>query len=783
MTAGVPIYLVSACSSAEEFVAAFRRYADRTGVFVPMAQPLPAGKRGTIALTLIDGGVMIDGEAEIIASSPKPSPLHGRPGMTVRFLEPDDASKATLGELEKARLAMRPGPPNATARPTAIPASPRPTPPAPSGRIDAANALAECVAIGDLSTLRDIADPSAAAKQKFVVPSIPAMSGRTKPQSTAPPISTSRTATTLGVGPLPKPVEEPAVVAATASRDDSTQPIVSRGAAPPELVATARGTGPEPAGPAVRRATAEMPRRPTPPAPLPVPRPPASVTLPDGALPRGQTSSVEVDLGEQTDMSPIPGETRTAVGPPPTPLDLEDAPTQSRPVIDPADPKLAEPSVVVASPSAGGPAATVGEAEPVMRASEIMAAIPHGDWTMTPGDVAPTVLPPVAPPSDNWTMTRDEGAPTGWSAASPVVTPPTPPPPPPMPAPRPPIVPAAPKTGNPVMAVASTQPLFTDGSEDRPTIVEPKIEIDPTLMEPLREMPAEDDAAAQVATPAAHAALGTMPALGVIPTPAPGMIPTPPPGVMVAPPPLESYVQPRMMTAPPYRDDRGSQPGLDAMAAQRRRRGLVIALSAASAVTVGVIAVIFATRGGAATKTKPIDAAVASAPIDAAQVAVVVPKPDATVDAGAPPPPEACTVTIETTPTEADIGIDGGDALGKSPGPFELPCGTEVKLSIKKARYYAVTKAVTPTAEGAKVSVKLARATFTIKVSSTPPGATITVGGRTLGITPTMIKLPAFEAAAITLSKPGYSADAGKLTPKANNAAYHVTLKKVPLLR
>ena len=109
MTAGVPIYLVSACSSAEEFVAAFRRYADRTGVFVPMAQPLPAGKRGTIALTLIDGGVMIDGEAEIIASSAKPSPLHGRPGMTVRFLEPDDASKATLGELEKARLAMRPG--------------------------------------------------------------------------------------------------------------------------------------------------------------------------------------------------------------------------------------------------------------------------------------------------------------------------------------------------------------------------------------------------------------------------------------------------------------------------------------------------------------------------------------------------------------------------------------------------------------------------------------------------------------------------------------------------
>ena len=45
-----------------------------------------------------------------------------------------------------------------------------------------------------------------------------------------------------------------------------------------------------------------------------------------------------------------------------------------------------------------------------------------------------------------------------------------------------------------------------------------------------------------------------------------------------------------------------------------------------------------------------------------------------------------------------------------------------------------------------------------------------------------MIKLPAFETAAITLSKPGYTADAEKFTPKANTAAYHVTLKKIPLL-
>ena len=95
VTTGPPLYLVSACGSAEEFVAAFRRYADRTGLFVPSSAPLPAGRRGRIALTLSDGGVMIEGEAEILQSSAKPTVLHGRPGMTVKFIEPDEPSTYT----------------------------------------------------------------------------------------------------------------------------------------------------------------------------------------------------------------------------------------------------------------------------------------------------------------------------------------------------------------------------------------------------------------------------------------------------------------------------------------------------------------------------------------------------------------------------------------------------------------------------------------------------------------------------------------------------------------
>ena len=112
MTTGVPIYLVSACTTGEEFVAAFRRYADRGSLFVPIAEPIPAGRRGRFALTLAGGGVLIEGEGDVISSSKVPSILHGRVGMTIRFGELDDNSKTVLIELEKARLAAKPPAPS-----------------------------------------------------------------------------------------------------------------------------------------------------------------------------------------------------------------------------------------------------------------------------------------------------------------------------------------------------------------------------------------------------------------------------------------------------------------------------------------------------------------------------------------------------------------------------------------------------------------------------------------------------------------------------------------------
>src|SRR6185436_18214153 len=78
VTTGALIYLVSACRSGEEFVAAFRRYADRSGLFIPIAEPIAAGRRGRFAVALHGGGVMIEGEAEVVSSARTPSVLHGR---------------------------------------------------------------------------------------------------------------------------------------------------------------------------------------------------------------------------------------------------------------------------------------------------------------------------------------------------------------------------------------------------------------------------------------------------------------------------------------------------------------------------------------------------------------------------------------------------------------------------------------------------------------------------------------------------------------------------------
>jgi hypothetical protein len=168
-----------------------------------------------------------------------------------------------------------------------------------------------------------------------------------------------------------------------------------------------------------------------------------------------------------------------------------------------------------------------------------------------------------------------------------------------------------------------------------------------------------------------------------------------------------------------------------------------------------------ATQTGSASETKP-------APADAA---VATPAP-------APAVGGTCNVDIKSTPPGADVYLDK-QKLGTTPGSFALPCGTESKLSLRKKSFPNTLRAFTPNADKPnKLSVTLSKPTFSVKVTSTPAGATITAGGKTMGVTPTTIKLPGFTPTALTLTKFGYTTDTSRVTPKQNNASHHVTLKK-----
>ncbi|MBL9013141.1 MAG: PEGA domain-containing protein [Myxococcales bacterium] len=997
MTTGAPIYLVSACSSGEEFVAAFRRYADRNGVlFVPIAEPLPPGKRGRFAITLTGGGVMIEGEAEVVSSAKTPSVLYGRVGMTLKFTEPDEPSKTLLGELERARLAVKPGPPSVPPRPAELPAAPRPTPPTPAGRIDAVNALAQCVVIGDVSTL--VGDEPKSVASKFVVPSIPPMGAGARPRSpSTPPSGTpSATATTMGMPPLKKvptggaPVV-PAPPAPSATATTMGMAPLAKAPAPPadlknldETVkgpapavdllvkereerrareqvkadpeTTMRGPAPTPAKPPTP--AVGVPRPPTPAVGVPRPPTPASgsavvptrtTTPPAGSnvvgaeLPKSPSGPVanpfavkqptppagvpkppvvaearplveELADDEPTDLTSVPLEPsgpitgprevakpeksvreqrRTSIGVAVVPSGVHvlpatapRAPTGDAEARDTglmAAEETSGPAVITSAPpprseleAAGPPSGpvTVPQKVPsaVLRAAAVEEHTPSGDWTMTVGADGPTITPvprkatgtrppgdkpakpiPPGPPTGDFIIALDPTRPDGWSEPSKIEKRPE------LPADKP---------GPPVSAVASVKDLDSDAKpETRVPAVkadEAKIEIDPTLMEPLQPLQPiddfDDEPPGQLPPPpttappvqtSPHGLVAATP--GVIATPVPmqpGAVPITDvmragalamPGEPTAatnpamhggyPAPLPGQLANASSQVPAYPQaypvaDQAYMPTeairVPRSPDERKRRMMLIGGIAGGAILLGIILVVALSGGGdkQADATEPAPAGDGSAGKQVSQPPPVEPKPTAPpappsgdgsagsaqqaavapvvpVDAAAEEPPERkppdeppqvaaatdCNVAIASAPTGAEVLLDR-TVLGTTPMTAALPCGVESKLTFKKTRYVSATRTVTPKPEGGKpVRVALARVTFTVKVSSSPAGATILLGARSLGVTPAAVKLPAFETSTLTIKKDGYQPDTQRVTPKTNNLSITSSLKKAPARR
>jgi hypothetical protein len=503
-----------------------------------------------------------------------------------------------------------------------------------------------------------------------------------------------------------------------------------------------------------------------------------------------------------------------------------------------------------------GATQTAGKRFPsAMMNATVEEATPSGDWTMTPGEHGPTIAPraptpvpvaagtprvetpdaeedapvndiPAGPQTGDWMIALDPSQPDGWSEPSKIEK-------------RPEGV-LPPEPGPPVSTVASAKDLDSNAKlAPEPKLPDAaKVEVDPTLMEPLQPLQPIDDFDDEPQLPPPPST--SMPAMTGLEVPTGGQMHTPlphtptplpmqmqmqMPGAYVTPVPgqmqlanssgqVQAYPMASSDLVPRYPAD--SSPAIADEAAAARKRRLIVIIASAGGALLLVIILALAFGGGKKTASDPepkgsdtpTDHAITNPapppkpPPDpvplpnsdgsngSAQQAVVdpTPPPDA-AEAAVPAPPDApeqvaaateCVVEFSTAPQGADIVLDK-DVVGTTPAKLTLPCGVESRLTFKKQRFVSAQRAVTPKSAGQKpVRVALAKVTFTVKVSSSPPGATIFLGAKSLGITPAAVKLPAFEASTLKITKDGYAPDVQKVTPKTNNLSISATLKKQP---
>jgi hypothetical protein len=220
-----------------------------------------------------------------------------------------------------------------------------------------------------------------------------------------------------------------------------------------------------------------------------------------------------------------------------------------------------------------------------------------------------------------------------------------------------------------------------------------------------------------------------------------------------------------------------------AVSGRANRRMIVIGASAGGVLLLGII--IVASLAGS--EEPPIATPRLAAKIDAGAQAPPPPAIDAGVaevpadtgSTGPVPVQGECLVEITSVPPGAEV-LSGETVIWTTPASLSLPCDVETKLGFRKERYANTTKKFTPSADKPRLKVTLGKSTFSVKVSSTPAGATVTVGGKPVGVTPTTVKLPAFEASTLNIAKDGFATEVQKITPKQNNSTVHATLKRKP---
>lgn len=306
-----------------------------------------------------------------------------------------------------------------------------------------------------------------------------------------------------------------------------------------------------------------------------------------------------------------------------------------------------------------------------------------------------------------------------------------------------------------------------------------------------------------------------------------GVYPMPPPGMsgpFYMPQPGMSgqflLPQPPPAMAPPPSDETYLRTGVMRSVTPQDRRWYVIG-GAAGATLLLLIIVGVATSGGSKPAVNPaaadssramssktpvrksspvVDMRVETPPADTAKVEVAkveVAKVELPPPVETPPPPTEsepdetaptadappdvgsgpCTYVVSTTPAGSIVSFDGR-IMGPSPLTLHGACGRH-KLDVRHPRYALGTKWATATeAKPAKVEIPLARPTHTVAFTTIPSGATISIGGRRAGTSPTTIKVMGFQGMNVTFERKGFKKVTQKLYSKKDNERISVRLTR-----
>ena len=116
--------------------------------------------------------------------------------------------------------------------------------------------------------------------------------------------------------------------------------------------------------------------------------------------------------------------------------------------------------------------------------------------------------------------------------------------------------------------------------------------------------------------------------------------------------------------------------------------------------------------------------------------------------------------------------------LGVTPFDTTLPCG-ESTLRFERRRYQTLTRKVElTTGQQNEVTIKLDRPPVSLKVTSVPSGATVTLSGKALGQTPLSVDIDGYVRADIVVSLPGYQPFQKRVTPKPPRLVIQAKLRR-----